>query len=121
MSKIAFVLPYMVFMFFVIFASVEMTKTEAINPTFLNYSNISTPRGSNVTQSAVLSGNIRPPTCQIDGIDAMLDVAGCGMAYIGFFVSMAFISSDFLILNILLFIPLGITFIWAIFEMVRGV
>lgn len=123
MSKIYFILPYLVFMFFVVFASVEWEKAEitAYNPSFLNFTNSSTATGSAITTEAIVSGDISPPVCNIEGFDAMLDVLGCGVSYLGFFVSMAFISSDFLILNILLFLPLGFAFIWAIFEMVRGV
>lgn len=119
MSKIAFILPYMVFMFFVIFASVEWQTANAYNPDIVNYGNIS--HGSNITQGAVISGNVRPPTCEIEGWDAILDLGGCATNYLGFFIGMAFISSDFLLLNILIFLPLGIAFIWIIFEMIRGV
>jgi hypothetical protein len=122
-SKIAFILPYLVFMFFVVFVSVEMARGDAsaYNPSYYSFSNQSVARGSNVTQAAVVSGDVEPPTCDIGGIDAMLDAAGCGMAYIGFFIGMAFISTDFLMLNVIIFLPLGIAFIWTILEVVRGV
>ena len=63
--------------------------------------------------------NIQPITCDIGGVDALVDILICfGKIIVNFFKLMS-VSSGFLMLGIILTI-LSIAFAWALARLLRG-
>jgi len=124
-SKVIFILPVLVFSIFVIFISINLATAQS-SPQFALGNSSANFSGGNITQGNLIGNNgkaIRPPVCDLSGFGLIANLFGvkCVTDYIGLFIGLAFISSDFLLLNVLVFLPLGLATTWVILELIRGV
>ena len=70
--------------------------------------------------STAFGSEIVPPVCEIGGWDAVIDAIVCGLGNIGFFFSLASISTEFALIETILITPLIVTLVWIIIKMIRG-
>lgn len=122
-TKIIFILPLMVFSIFVIFLTNDLATSSSVDSQGLVIGNSSSNFSNPFTQSGVAGGNLRPPICDLSGWGILTNIFGlkCVADQVGFFIGLSFISSEYLLLNIIVFLPLGIGMSWAILELIRGV
>lgn len=63
---------------------------------------------------------ITPPSCEIDGWDAVVDAVGCVFDNMGIFFSLMTISSEYTLLGTLLLTPLILGLVFVILSLIRG-
>lgn len=120
-TKIKFIYWYSVFYIVVVFLSVNLVFVSAQTPEIFKPLNNSNFTGSPISSATNLD-QFKPPTCDLSGWSFLTNIFGlvCVGNYLVFFLSLAFFSSEFLIFNVILILPFGITITWMIVEVLTG-
>ena len=98
MTKVKFLVSYLVFLTFTML--------------IFSYMGVSFYSGS--------IGSIEPPSCDIGGLDFMLDIVKCVWDYLSIFISIMKISPTIKVISFVLFTPLIAVLGYIIISLIRG-
>ena len=122
MGEVAFMFIFITFTISLVFLTSEYVRTQTIetNTTLWIEGNYTNQTYSQLT-SEELRNFTEPPVCNLDGWGLVTSIFGvtCVVDYGVWFLGMAFISTTFLILNLVL-IGMGIVFVYIIIRLLRG-
>lgn len=120
-GEVYFVFMYVIFVISLVFLTSEYVRSQSAPS---NYTSYVSGNFTNQTYPQLTSSNLRnfqPPNCNLSGWGIVTEIFGirCVVDYGVWFLSLAFMSTEFLILNLIL-ISMSIGFVYIIIRLFRG-
>lgn len=76
---------------------------------------ISSESPENLVQSP-----LEKDVCVISGWDAPIDAISCAVENVKYFSNLIFVSTDYPMLNYLIFLPVSVTVVYVVVKLIRG-